>query len=61
MEKKFLFIVHQMPREIQGNTYPYEKEDEIKDDFITWETDLLQSYLSIVAYKPSVCFGTRNV
>lgn len=35
MEKKFLFIVHQMPREIQGNTYPYEKEDEIKDDFIT--------------------------
>lgn len=59
MEKK-LFIVHRMHREIQGN-YPYEREDEIKDDFITWEIALLQSYLSIVAYKPSVCFGTRNV
>lgn len=33
MEKK-LFIVHRMHREIQGN-YPYEREDEIKDDFIT--------------------------
>jgi len=61
LERKFLFIVHWTPSEIQGNSYPCEREDKIKDGFITWETALLQSYLSIVAYKPSVCLGTRNV
>lgn len=61
LEKKFLYIVRWTPSEIQGNSYPCEREDEVKDDVITWETALLQSYLSIVAYKPSVCLGTRII
>lgn len=61
LERKFLSIVRWTPSEIQANSYPCEREDEIKDDFITQETAWLQSYLSIVAYKPSVCLGTRNI
>lgn len=35
LERKFLYIVHGTPSEIQGNSYPCEREGEIKDDFIT--------------------------